>query len=96
MNRMSAIINIIIKSSVKSIKQTYPLQITSDFTIFQIKQEIEKLEKVSADWIILWHPKSCKDLDNDSALVKNTKIGENDELWAEFRYKLDESPPRER
>ncbi len=93
---MSAIINIIIKSSVKSIKQTYPLQITSDFTIFQIKQEIEKLEKVSADWIILWHPKSCKDLDNDSALVKNTKIGENDELWAEFRYKLDESPPRER
>ncbi len=91
---MTALINIIINSSIKSVKKTYPLQITSDFTIFQIKQEIEKIEKVSADWILLYHPARFNEL-NDNALVKNSNINENQSLHAEFRYKFDECPPRE-
>ena len=91
---MAAILNIIIHSTIKSAKQTYPLQITSDFTIFQIKQEIEKLEKVSADWILLYHPARFNEL-HDNALVKNCNIYENQSLHAEFRYKFDECPPRE-
>jgi len=88
-------LNVIIKSSLQSAKKTFPLQITGDCTVFQVKEEIEKLQKVSADWILLWHPNGYKYLDNDRTLVKNTKIKDNDELWAEFRYKFDECPGRE-
>jgi hypothetical protein len=88
-------LNIIIKSSIKTTKQTYPLQITSDFTIFQIKQEIEKIENISADWIILWNPQTYTHLNNDNALIKDIKINEGDILEAEFRYKFDECPPTE-
>ncbi len=88
-------LNIIIKSSVSSTKKTYPLQITSDFTIFQIKQEIEKLEKVSADWIRLWNSQTYKYLENNNALVKNSNIDENQILQAEFIYKFDECAPTE-
>ena len=91
-----SLINIIIKSSIKSTKQTFPLQIQSDFTIFQIKQEIEKIERVSADWITLWNSQTYKYLENDNTLVKDAKIGEGCQLQAEFRYKFDERLPTER
>jgi hypothetical protein len=96
MNRMATTLNIIIKSSIKSTKQSFPLQICSDFTIFQIKQEIEKIENVSADWIILWNAQTYRYLENDNALVSDAKINEGDTLQAEFRYKFDECLPTER
>ena len=89
-------LNVIIKSTISRPTKLFPLQITTDYTIFQVKKEIEKIEKASAEWILLWHPNGYGYLDNDSALVKNTKIKDNDELWAEFRYKFDERGPTER
>jgi hypothetical protein len=89
-------LNILIKSAISRPEKIFPLQITTDYTIFQIKKEIEKIDKASAEWILLWHPDSVRYLDNDNALVKDTHIKENHTLWAEFRYKLDECLPHER
>ena len=90
-NKMSTI-NIFIKSAIKVASKTYALKITSDYTVFDVKKEIEGIDNVSAEWIRLWHSRKNQFLDNDRSNVQEVGIRENDTLWAEFRYKLDEKP----
>ena len=85
-------LNLFIKSTLKVASKSYALKITTDYTVFQIKKDIESIDKVSAEWIRLWHPRKAEFLDDDRANVKEAGIRENDTLWAEFRYKLDEKP----
>ena len=69
MNPLNAI-KITINSSLRSSQTVYPLEVSLSSTVFQVKQEIEKLEKVSADWILLLHPIRFHEL-NDNALIKD-------------------------
>ena len=72
----------------------YAIEVPESATVFQLKQEIEKLEKVSAEWILLHHTVRYGEL-QDNAIIHSARIDEEHGLSAEFRYKFDESPPRE-
>jgi hypothetical protein len=73
----------------------YLIEVPETATIFQIKQEIEKLEKISADWIILHHTARYGEV-KDDVTITNSRIDAEYGLRAEFRYKFDECPPMER
>lgn len=72
----------------------YLVEVPETATVFQLKEEIEKLEKISADWITLYHIMRYGEL-NDKATIANSRIDEDHGVRVELRYKFDECPPRE-
>ena len=86
---------ILIRSSITKPTKIYPIEIDPAATVFDLKKEIQTLEKASAEWIKLYNPKNFWNELNDATLVGSIKLEEGKELWAEFRYKFDECPPRE-
>ncbi len=72
----------------------YLVEISESATVFQLKQEIERIEKISADWIVLYHTMRFGELE-DKVTIKDSRIEDEHGVWAEFRYKFDECSPRE-
>ncbi len=87
---------LIIKSSLSRPARTYPIEIDASSTVFQLKKEIEKIEKASAEWIVLHNPNNFWNELKDDLIVSNIKLEAGQAVWAEFRYKFDESLPKER
>ena len=94
MNSLNAMRSIKITSYLSKPTRNYLVEIPETATIFQLKQEIEKHDKISADWILLYNMARFGEL-KDNVIIANSRIEDERGVWAEFRYKFDESPPRE-
>ena len=91
---LSNALKIKITSYLSKPMKKYLIEVPETATIFQVKQEIEKLEKISADWILLHHTMRYGEL-QDNTMMHSAQIDDEYGLRAEFRYAFDESPPRE-